>query len=104
MIWLTAGAEELSPYDVSPGVLGFLVTFALAVASIGLLVSMSRKLRRVEHREQARLRAEARAAGADPGPVTGAGGGRADSADPDRGGEPDRGGDPDGGAGGDGGD
>ncbi len=50
-VWLSQ--TELDPYDVSPGLLGFLVIFAVALALIGLLVSMSRKIRGVNYRDHA---------------------------------------------------
>lgn len=48
--------EGVDPEDVSPGLLGFLVIFAVALACIPLFRSMTSKLRRVDHR--ARLEAE----------------------------------------------
>ncbi len=39
----------LSDRDVAPGVLGFIITFALVVAVIGLMIAMSRRVRRVNH-------------------------------------------------------
>lgn len=43
---------ELDPLDVSPGLLGFLVTFGLVVVCIALFVSMTRILRRVGRRPE----------------------------------------------------
>lgn len=40
----------LEPTDVTPGLAGFLVTFALALVLVGLLLSLTRKLRRVRVR------------------------------------------------------
>ena len=48
--------EGFDPNDVSPGVLGFLVIFAAAVACIPLFWSMTAKLRKVDRR--ARLEEE----------------------------------------------
>ncbi|GIG28578.1 hypothetical protein [Cellulomonas marina] len=60
-------AVELGESDLgSPGFLGFVVTFVLALAVIGLLLSLTRKLRRVNHAGEQRD-AEDRAPGA-PGP------------------------------------
>ncbi|WP_024285381.1 hypothetical protein [Cellulomonas sp. KRMCY2] len=42
--------EGVDPEDVSPGVLGFLVIFAVVLACIPLFRSMTSKLRGVEHR------------------------------------------------------
>jgi len=41
---------ELDPNDVSPGLLGFLVTFGLVVVCVVLFVSMTRMVRRVNRR------------------------------------------------------
>jgi hypothetical protein len=42
--------EGVDPSDVSPGLLGFLVTFAVVLACIPLFLSMTRKLRGVSRR------------------------------------------------------
>lgn len=52
--------------DVSPGVIGFLVTLALVLACIPLFRSMTGKVRRVQHRDP-------EDAGADAGPGPDAG-------------------------------
>ena len=44
------GVDTLDPNAVTPGVLGFLVIFAVVLACIPLFLSMTGKLRRVEHR------------------------------------------------------
>lgn len=44
--------EGLDPLDVSPGVLGFLVTFAIAGVLILLGFSMTKRLRRIRHRAE----------------------------------------------------
>ncbi|ROS78621.1 hypothetical protein [Cellulomonas sp. PhB143] len=51
---------ELSPYDVSPGLVGFLAIFAVALAAVLLFLSLTKHLRRVRHNE------ELRAAAGDP--------------------------------------
>lgn len=53
--------EELDPTSVSPGLIGFLVTFALAVATVLLLLDMVRRVRRLKYREQQAAAAEQRA-------------------------------------------
>ncbi len=61
--------EELDPTTVSPGLIGFLVTFAIAVATVLLLLDMVRRVRRLKYREQQEVAAQERAAaegGADP--------------------------------------
>lgn len=48
-----AAAEQgVDPNSVTPGLLGFLATFALVLASIVLFVNMSRRLRRMRYREE----------------------------------------------------
>ncbi|MDM8083188.1 hypothetical protein QUV83_00200 [Cellulomonas cellasea] len=54
----------------SPGILGFLVTFAVALAAIGLFFGLTRQLRRMEHRaEQMGLEGRRRVDGPWPGAV-----------------------------------
>ena len=43
---------ELDPNDVSPGLLGFVVIFAVVLLCIPLLRSMTSKIRGVEHRPE----------------------------------------------------
>lgn len=50
---------ELNEYDVSPGLVGFLVTFFVAVTMVLLLVRMSGRLRAVKHKEGATQRVTA---------------------------------------------
>ncbi|QTE28855.1 hypothetical protein [Pengzhenrongella sicca] len=71
--------EGIEPGLVSPGLLGFLPVFAIALVCIGLFLSLTAKLRKVNHR-QARLDAEeaaaadaATAVGADPAADAGTG-------------------------------
>ncbi len=52
--------EELDPTSVSPGLIGFLVTFAIAVATVLLLLDMVRRIRRLKYREQQAAAAEQR--------------------------------------------
>lgn len=58
------GPTYESPTEGSPGFAGFVATFALALAVIGLGVSFTRRMRRASHRD--RLRA---AAGSADGPA-----------------------------------
>jgi len=52
----------------SPGILGFIVTFAVALAAIGLFFGLTRQLRRMEHRaEQMGLEGRRRVDGPWPG-------------------------------------
>ncbi|PFG38790.1 hypothetical protein ATJ97_1277 [Georgenia soli] len=71
--------SEMEPWEVSPGLIGFLLGFfVLAIAVVPLFRSMAKHMRRVDHNERLRQAAEegaAARAGADPGhgyPVEGA--------------------------------
>ena len=44
----------LDPNSVSPGVIGFLATFALVLVSLLLFLNMSSRLRRMRYREEHR--------------------------------------------------
>ena len=57
---------NLEPGDISPGLLGFLPVFLIALACIGLFLSLTSKLRGV-NRRQAQLDAEEAAAAAAAG-------------------------------------
>ncbi|RYV50498.1 hypothetical protein [Pengzhenrongella frigida] len=52
---------DLEPGDVSPGLIGFLPVFLIALACIGLFLSLTSKLRKV-NRKQAQIDAEEAAA------------------------------------------
>jgi len=60
-------AAEFDPNSVTPGVVGFLVTFGLAAAVVLLVLDMVRRVRRLRYREEisAQLDAEEEAAGLD---------------------------------------
>ncbi|WP_245993196.1 hypothetical protein [Xylanimonas allomyrinae] len=47
-------AEQLDTTTVTPGIEGFIATFLLALAAIGLFLLMARSLRRTSHNAQAR--------------------------------------------------
>lgn len=51
MIGQVLAAAEQSSLEVSPGVLGFLVTLAVVLACIPLFRSMTTKIRGVQHRD-----------------------------------------------------
>jgi hypothetical protein len=53
----SAPAGELESFEVSPGLLGFLPPFLIALACVGLFLSLTRQLRKVNVR-QAQLDAE----------------------------------------------
>ncbi len=64
LLWLaTPSGSTLDAYDISPGLIGFAVTLAVAVAAILLLVNMTGKLRRIERRAEHEQARRARAAG-----------------------------------------
>jgi hypothetical protein len=54
--------EELDPLSVSPGLVGFLATFAVAVATVLLVLDLVRRLRRMRFREDQERRREEEAA------------------------------------------
>lgn len=60
---LPLGAPD--PDSVTPGVLGFLVVFVLAVATWLLMRNLTSRLRRMRYREEQRLADEAAARPAD---------------------------------------
>jgi len=53
--------QGINPGDVSPGLLGFLPVFVIALACIGLFLSLTSKLRKVNRRQE-RLDAQEAAA------------------------------------------
>ncbi|UYN83689.1 MAG: hypothetical protein KIT89_00085 [Microcella sp.] len=53
------------PNTVTPGVVGFIAIALVAIASIFLLVDMSRRIRRVRYRGEVRERLEAEQQGTD---------------------------------------
>ncbi|QHT54830.1 hypothetical protein GXP71_01095 [Cellulomonas sp. H30R-01] len=92
VVALLAAAPSPSPSDVeltapgggSPGFIGFVVTFLLAVAAIGLFLSLTKQLRVVDRRAK-QLGLDDDGTGGDP-----AGGGAGDAADaPDASDRPD---------------
>lgn len=62
-------AFEGDPNIVTPGVIGFAVTFLIALATVFLVIDMTRRIRRVRYREEVREELEAeQAAAAGPEP------------------------------------
>jgi hypothetical protein len=47
------------PNLVSPGIAGFIVTALIALATVGLIIDMTRRIRRVRYRAEVRERLEA---------------------------------------------
>lgn len=60
----TPTSDELDPLTVSPGLVGFLATFAVAVATVLLVVDMTRRVRRLRFREEQERRRQEEAAAA----------------------------------------
>lgn len=60
---------EVDPILVTPGVVGFVVTFAVAMAALLLIIDMVRRVRRVRYREEiaGKLDAEQARSEASPG-------------------------------------
>jgi hypothetical protein len=54
--------------QVTPGLVGFLATFAVVVATVLLLLDMVRRIRRLRYREQQALLEQERAEREHPGP------------------------------------
>jgi large-conductance mechanosensitive channel len=69
LVWLaTAATPSPSPTPgeftgdvniVTPGIIGFIVTFLIAVATVFLIIDMTRRVRRVRYRDQVRAELEA---------------------------------------------
>ena len=57
-------AEKIDPNGVTPGVVGFVITAAVAILSLLLILDMVRRMRRVRYREEARLNVDAEEAAA----------------------------------------
>ncbi len=60
IIWLADPTPSLPPAStapddlVTPGVIGFVITFLVAVATVFLIIDMTRRIRRVRYREEIR--------------------------------------------------
>ncbi|GAA4288737.1 hypothetical protein [Georgenia daeguensis] len=68
----TPAPAEMEPWEVSPGLEGFLLGFfLLALAVVPLFLSMAKHMRRVDHNERLRQRAEAAADDGPDGPLDG---------------------------------
>jgi hypothetical protein len=52
-------AIEVDPNSVTPGVVGFVVTFAVAGAVLMLILDMVRRVRRVRYREEINAKLDA---------------------------------------------
>lgn len=60
MLWLsTPPPSEIDPNIVTPGVIGFLVTFGLVIVVVILIADMVRRTRRLRYREEANAKLDA---------------------------------------------
>ena len=69
MQWLLRFATPLpddtvDPNIVTPGVIGFILTFLIAIAVVLLVIDMNRRIRRINYRAQANERLDAEEAAA----------------------------------------
>jgi hypothetical protein len=60
------GDEDL----VTPGIVGFIITFLIALATVFLVIDMVRRVRRTRYREEIREKLEAEAAAANGAPAS----------------------------------
>jgi hypothetical protein len=54
-----------NPNLITPGVVGFIAIFVVALATVFLLIDMTRRIRRSRYREEVRIKLEAEQAEAD---------------------------------------
>lgn len=52
-------AEKIDPNGVTPGVIGFIITAAVAIISLLLILDMVRRMRRLRYREEAKFTVDA---------------------------------------------
>jgi hypothetical protein len=67
ILWAATPTPTPTPFDpdsVTPGVIGFVVTLGLIVATIVILISMNRRVRRVTYRAEIAERLDAEEAAA----------------------------------------
>lgn len=55
-------AEKIDPNGVTPGVVGFIITAVVAIASLFLILDMVRRMRRLRYREEAKTNVDAEVA------------------------------------------
>jgi hypothetical protein len=55
-------AEKIDPNGVTPGVVGFIITAVVAIASLLLILDMVRRMRRLRYREEAKNNVDAEVA------------------------------------------
>jgi hypothetical protein len=54
-----------NPNLITPGVFGFIAILVVAVATVGLIIDMTRRIRRSRYREEVRIKLEEEQAAAD---------------------------------------
>lgn len=61
MLWLATPppGDEIDPNIVTPGVLGFVLTFGVVVAVVILMIDMTRRTRRLRYRAEANAKLDA---------------------------------------------
>lgn len=67
-LWAATPTPTPTPFDenlVTPGVVGFIVTFGLIVATILILIDMNRRTRRVNYKAEIAERLDAEEAAAE---------------------------------------
>lgn len=52
-------AEEIDPTGVTPGVVGFVITAAVAISAVFLILDMNRRMRRLRYRDEAAANVDA---------------------------------------------
>jgi hypothetical protein len=70
-VLVRAEEEEFDPNLVTPGVWGFVLTFAVMVVVVLLILDMVRRIRRVNYRAEVRAQLEAEAREAELGEADG---------------------------------
>jgi hypothetical protein len=55
-------AEEIDPTGVTPGVIGFAITAAVAITAMFLIFDMNRRMRRLRYRDEAAANIDAEVA------------------------------------------
>lgn len=64
---------EVDPVSVTPGVIGFVVTFLVAIAALALILDMVRRVRRVRYRQEIGERLDREEAAQQANPQTSSG-------------------------------
>lgn len=62
LLWSVVGPSpppEFDPDTVTPGVIGFVITFLVAAATVLLVLDMTRRIRRIRYRAEVKVRLDA---------------------------------------------